>query len=387
MSLKLIIPRDPLIFRDGKPFTAVPGERAKSMLFPFPATLAGAVRTREGTKENGEFDGSQIDSLLKRYVRGPFLVELDDSQNIKKWYFPAPADALLISKKDDHKKIEEIYALSPLLIEEGISDLGDNLKLVGTKDIVKEKPMKTPPLYWNWKLIQQWLLNPADENIVGSFLEETIHGPERETRTHVSIDSKTKTAMDGALFQTSGMEFIKKKKDEKLSKASQLALALETNADFKSGLGFLGGERRVVHWKNVEDTVPTCPEKIVRKIKDDKHCRLIFVTPAYFKDGYIPTALENKYTLKVEAVALPCYQTVSGWDYKEKAPKPTRRLVPAGSVYFITFNNEKVIEKFISKFWLSSIFGEGSFEGRDGFGIALLGTWNGELQKLEVKNG
>ena len=48
MSLWLIVPRDPLIFRDGKPFTATPGERSNSLGFPFPSTLAGAVRTLVG---------------------------------------------------------------------------------------------------------------------------------------------------------------------------------------------------------------------------------------------------------------------------------------------------------------------------------------------------
>lgn len=377
MNLKLIIPRDPLIFRDGKPFTAVPGERAKSIPFPFPATLAGAVRTREGTK-NGEFDKTKIKSLLEDIsIRGPFLVELEEDKKIK-WYFPAPADALQMSKT-------EIHALTPTEFENGKSDLDNGLKLVGTKKNIKEKPMKEPPLYWSWGLVQAWLLNPDGE----LDLTKAIRGPKSETRTHVSIDSTSQTALSGALFQTSGMEFIKKHKDEKLSQAKQLALAIETSATFDDGVDSLGGERRVVHWESSTVSLPACDEKIKSQITNDQQCRLILVTPAYFENGYLPEHLKKAYNLEIEAVALPRYQTISGWDYSvldengkmKGAPKPTRRLVPAGSVYFIKFKEEADIKSFVDTFWLNSICEENSQEARDGFGIALLGTWRVEGKK------
>lgn len=391
MSLKLIIPRDPLIFRDGKPFTAVPGERAKSIPFPFPATVAGAVRTRKGTT----FDKAEIEELKKISIRGPFLVELEEDK-IKEWYFPAPADALQMSK-------EKIYSLAPIEFANGLSDLDNGLKLIGAEKVVKDKPMKEPPLYWNWELMQAWLLNP-DEKLD---LTKAIRGPKSETRTHVSIDKGTQTALSGALFQTSGMEFIKKDKDESLSQVKQLALAVETSATFGDGVDSLGGERRVVHWESSDKSLPKCEEvnddkkeNIKEKIVRDKHCRLILVTPAYFENGYLPEHLKKTYNLEMEAVALPRYQTISGWDYSvvdEKgkmigAPKPTRRLVPAGSVYFIKFNDESKIENFINEIWLNSIClaednNKKLQEQLDGFGIALLGTWNGEPRKLEMKNG
>lgn len=370
MSLKLIIPRDPLIFRDGKPFTAVPGERAKSIPFPFPATVAGTVRTREGTK-NGEFDKTKIKSLLEDItMRGPFLVEVDEDKNIK-WYFPIPADALQISKS-------EIYSLAPIEFENGLSNLENDLTLIGTKAVIKDKPMKEPPLYWNWELVQAWLLNPDGE----LDLANAIKGPESETRTHVSIDKGTQTALSGALFQTSGMEFIKRNKGETLSQVKQLALAIETSATFDEGVASLGGERRVVYLESSSTPLPTCDEEIKNQILLDKHCRLMLVTPAYFEKNYLPEQLKQAYSLEIAGVALPRYQTISGWDYEKTAPKETRRLVPAGSVYFIKFNDKSKIESFIKETWLQSICEKESQDARDGFGIALLGTWNGAVRKF-----
>jgi CRISPR-associated protein Cmr3 len=60
--------------------------------------------------------------------------------------------------------------------------------------------------------------------------------------------------------------------------------------------------------------------------------------------------------------------------------------VPTGSVYFIKFNDGTKIENFIKEIWLNSICEKDSQEARDGFGVALLGTWNGEPRKMEVKN-
>lgn len=363
MSLKLIVPRDPLIFRDGKPFTAVPGERAKSIPFPYPATVAGAVRTRKGTT----FSKTEIEELKEKSIRGPFLVELGNDK--VHWYFPASADALQMSAT-------EIHSLAPVEFGNGSSDMGNGLKLIGTKKNINEKPMKDAPLYWDWELVQAWLMNPDGK----LDMSKAIRGPESETRTHVSIDKDSQTALSGALFQTSGFEFIKK--NGKLSDATQFALAIETDEELNDSVDTLGGERRVVYWQNSTAPLPVCDEKIKTQIKNDKHCRLMLVTPAYFENGYIPKHLEETYNLEIVAVALPRYQTISGWDYEKGAPKPTRRLVPAGAVYFIEFKDAGKIDKFISDKWLHSVCEENSQDYRDGFGIVLLGTWNDVPRKF-----
>lgn len=369
MSLKLIIPRDPLIFRDGKPFTAVPGERAKSIPFPFPATLAGALRTRKGTT----FSKTEIEELKKKSIRGPFLVELGADKKVQ-WYFPAPADALQMSET-------EIHSLAPIEFDNGTSDLENGLKLIRTKKNINEKPMKNAPLYWTWELIKAWLLNPE----VKLDLKEATRGPQSETRTHVSIDKGTQIAESGALFQTSGFEFLKKSK--KLSDVTQFALAIETEERLDDDVDTLGGERRVVYWENSGEPLPEIDdikddkENLKAKIVGSNHCRLMLVTPAFFENGYLPKHLEE-YNLEIVAVALPRYQTISGWDYEKVAPKATRRLVPAGSVYFIKFNDKSKIDTFIDNTWLHSICEKDSQDQRDGFGIALLGTWDGVSRKF-----
>ena len=50
MKLWKINPRDPLIFRDGRPFHADASVKASTMAFPYPSTIAGAVRNHPWNK-------------------------------------------------------------------------------------------------------------------------------------------------------------------------------------------------------------------------------------------------------------------------------------------------------------------------------------------------
>jgi CRISPR-associated protein Cmr3 len=365
----LITPRDPLIFRDGRPFVATPGERANSLPFPFPSTVIGAVRTRAGTDAaSGRFDPDKLDSLLKKFICGPVLVELDADGGIRERYFPAAADALVV-EASDKGKIRR-YALAPIRVSADATDFGMP-HLVGRDPQVKDKPHHKAPRFWTWSMMKKWLQHAADD---GPFEPETLGMEElvRDHRTHVSIDPATQAARDGALFQTSGMEFTSKQ-------ARSLAIGLTSDADLQAGVDFLGGERRVVQWQATSHVFAdaACLDDIAQAIMADKSCRLVLATPAHFTNGHMPSYLKTEFGAEVVASAVPRYQTISGWDYSKPnggEPKPTRRLAPAGSVYFLDLTQVTDIKRFIERVWLKNISDDAQAR-RDGFGLALLGTW------------
>ncbi len=389
MSLWLLVSRDPLIFRDGKPFTANPGERAKSLAFPFPSTVAGSVRTLIGTNpKTGIFNlqPQQLEGLKKRIVRGPILVELSHTDTIQEMFFPAPMDALLVEEKGQQVFR---YALLPFRAPQGAKTDLDDLNLIGPSKHVKEKPFLHAPLFWRWTEMQKWLKGEADGPIADPDSLGII-GAERESRSHVSIQPDVQVSREGALFQTSGMEFIRVKFDQenRMMDANSLALAVEIDedADIKEGLFYLGGERRLAHWQRTQTILEKCPDTIKEKIIQQKHCRLILATPAYFEGGYLPANWTNDFGIIVQAVAVRRYQTVSGWDYETNTQKPTRRLAPAGSVYFLKFNEktkEADIRIFIDSVWLKAISDDEQARN-DGFGLALLGAWDGTVHEMEA---
>lgn len=382
MNTYTIIPRDPLIFGDGKSYSAAPGERSQSMPFPFPATLAGAVRTLAGTDaQTGKFDEAKISALKQMAVHGPILAQLDMNGSITDWLFPAPADALLVEEGGQVKR----YSLGPGSLPADSATNLDGLNLMFPNQVVRHKVSSNAPRFWRWQAMKDWL-NAASDGVVNP---DTlgIKGLTREIRTHVRIDPQTKTGQDGMLFQTSGMEFLltEQGQQKRWKQVLQLALAARTNASLNEGWGSIGGERRVARWQVSGQGFPACPVEIKQKIVQQKHCRLVLATPAVFAQGYLPAWLLQAFGAKAAVRAAACarYQTVSGWDYERKKPKPTRRLVPAGSVYFLRLEgSEADIEKFVDAVWLNPV-SDAEQDRLDGFGLALLGTWDGNLREVK----
>ena len=360
MSVWLIQPRDPLIFRDGKPFNATPGAEAKSLPFPHPSTLAGGVRTRAGMKA-GQFDSAQIDRLLQLSIRGPLLVSLAETGAVTTWYLPAPADCLIIRDKEDPSAGKRLW-VRPIEIPAGATT---NLELgvpVSTNPVVKQKPHTQAPRFWNWETMQAWLKQPHGDSSPVALSTLGISGLTGESRVHVRMNAETKTAAEGFLFQTSGLEFSTtppEKNPKVLSQFQQYALAVETDAELQPGIDFLGGERRIVTWAPSDRPFPTCPAEIRQAIIAQKHCRLLLATPALFTQGYLPTWLHEcipGLTVTFVAAALPRYQGLSGWDARKGTSKASRRLAPAGSVYFLSLKgDEQSISHFIDAAWLNPV--------------------------------
>jgi len=384
MTIWLIEPRDPVIFRDGRPFNASPGARAKTMSFPLPATIAGAARTCAGQGANGRFDADRIDELLDKRIRGPLLVELREDGSVKDWLFPAPADALLLKHDPYNRKQARIVPLTVVDAPPGAtSNLPEGLALVGSTELANAKPHPRAPAFWHWDRYLAWLSEPAVQDVELDCFGHA--GPVRESRMHVSIRGDTQTAEDGALFKTSGLEFVHTPKEADVShpllaEAQMLGLVVETNASLREGLDFLGGERRVVRWRSGPDRLPECSAQLRQAIMTSRHCRLILATPALFARGYLPDKAKlsrSGVTVIVQAVVNHRYQVVSGWDYVSSRPKPARRLVPAGSVYFVKLEgDDNAIGQFVNDVWLQAI-SDDEQDCRNGFGLALLGTWGG----------
>ncbi len=383
MSVWLVEPRDPIIFRDGRPFNPTPGARAKSLPFPYPSTLAGAVRTRAAQDEKGVFDTSRIDELLQIRIRGPILVEMDQPD---RWYFPAPADCLVMQiEGENDEKLGECLWVHPMGKEESEwTNLDDGLELVSIVPVKKNKPHPNAPRFWKWEKLTAWLENPVNVQQPVNLDELGIPGLTAESRLHVKIKASEHTAEREMLFETSGLEFVTVTE----KKSNFYALAVETEATLTEGADFLGGERRVVNWSKGEK-FPACPDEITRRIKKEKACRLLLATPAIFENGYLPRWLETctaGVTVQVRAAAVPRYQAVSGWDYKNRRPKASRRLAPAGSVYFLELTgDDAAIEQFVENIWLHNI-SDADQDQRDGFGLALLGTWDGNIEPLKLED-
>lgn len=401
-TIWILEPRDSLIARDGRPFDPVPGARSRTLEFPFPSTLVGALRTRAGRNSEGAFDDALLATVKDIAVRGAMLVRLDADGQIEEMLAPAPLDALLFEAKqtttndtDDPLAAASLQRLVPLKLPPGAMTnmprtTSDELAPVGLERSDPRKPHARPPRFWRWEKLEAWLTSPRSL----ASIKVSGYGYPRlpqDARTHVSINPASLTSNEGALFQTRGLEFTS---EDARRERFALALVVENmnGLTVAEGIAPLGGERRLTLWRaaQTENAVPLrCPDEIRRRIKDDKACRVMLLTPAHFVDGCLPReALKPRHgvTPEICAARLERAQVISGWDFERRAPKGTRRLAPAGSVFYwrLTLDEKADLDAWIDATWMRALSDEAQ-DSRDGFGLAALGTWDGELRDIEVE--
>jgi CRISPR-associated protein Cmr3 len=392
MKTWILEPRDPVIVRDGRPFSAAPGARAATLPFPFPSTIVGATRTRAGRGANGIFDQTKIADVKKLAARGPLLVQLDAVGNITEWFVSAPADMLLLEADAGIDQIV-IRQLKPIELGKGLASRPYGWMLVGMSATSgHRKPHARAPRFWRWTQSKKWLISPQDQTL--TLRELGLTGLMQDSRTHVKVEPGSQTAEDGALFQTRGLEFSYLETNERLGQARRLALAVISDADVRDGVDFLGGEQRMSAWR--EATVASgqenlllsgCPKEVLSTIQANEwHCRLVLLTPAFFNKGAQPSWLVESpkdVAVEIKAAAMNRYQVVSGWDLEQGHPKPTRRLTPAGTVFFLKLTGEKEkITTWANYLWMKCMSDEET-DRRDGFGLAVMGNWDGNVEELK----
>jgi CRISPR-associated protein Cmr3 len=397
MTVWIIEPRDPLIVRDGRPFGPTPGARASSLTFPFPSTITGGVRTRAGLDSTGSFDLSLIPMVKDIGVRGPLLVELDDNGEIETWLCPSPSDALMLESTPPDETRAICKRLVPLEIPSGArTDLDGDLSLVGLVKPDPRKPHAKAPRFWYWDRFKEWLLRSGESTDDHAVILSELghHGPQPESRTHISIQPEAQVAMEGALFQTRGLEFsrieYRPEGDVHFRRRMALAAGVDDAASgaekIRSGLAPLGGERRLVNWLPSRTQLPECPNELRESIVRERHCRVVLLTPAHFKGGSRPAWIvspQKNVSPHLRALAIGRPQVVSGWDFERPGPKPTRRLAPAGTTLFLQLDgSDESIADWIDAIWMQCV-SDDEQDRHDGFGLSVLGAWDGGYRRME----
>ncbi|VVB63952.1 CRISPR-associated protein (Cas_Cmr3) [uncultured archaeon] len=404
-----IAPHDPIIARDGRPFNA--GNRMKGLDWPYPSVLAGSLRTMLGKMRDGNFDKNTILALKKIIVFGPLPL------NQNKIYFPAPKDLLV---KEENKKRECCaYAIRPMSRplnnqeDEGCNLPSSDLRPSMLPDSVKDefKPAKIPA-FWSLDIMINWLLNAKGEYFSSPPDPEDIKGrsdflnlPQKEPRIHVMIDPDLGSSKDSMLFETIGLNLCVKGEDEGI----RLAAKIEAEGEFGDlavkidCLNTFAGERRLAKWKaGIIQDEWKCPKNIICGLKGKSKVRMVLATPAIFSDGWKPGWIDGwpkdkepdnwpkGLKLKLVSACTDRWKPISGWclEKGKQGPKPIRRLVPAGSVYFFEIM-EGDAALLAESLWLRSIC-DVEQDRQDGFGLALWGIWDyakdetKEEQKQEV---
>lgn len=395
--------RDPLVSRDGRPFGLNQGQRMRGLPWLLPSVVAGSLRTAlvKGDPQL-DFSNDMPQRLLALSVAGVFPVVG------KQIYLPVPADAVA-EPSEDGRGIKTVHRVKPQEVANGGCDFPYNAALQPVMlDIEQSKSDFKPaaiPAWWPVSEFAKWMTCKKID-LSCHFLNH----PNQETRDHVCIESATGAAEESKLFATTGLALsslpryrtnhfigVAEKRD---NEAIQLAVRVRSNQDDFDHLDQmnlwhpLGGERRMALWQSMsQDTHWACPEEVQQSLTNAVNVRMAIVTPAVFGSGWKPGWLNDQLEgtppgsntlLKLVAVCNGRWKAISGWSLQkinhrgtldsngQPGPKPIRRMVPAGSVYF--FKTIGGNAGSLAARWLEPVSDDPQ-ESRDGFGLAAWGTW------------
>lgn len=409
-----ISPRDPIIIRDGRPFGAGSegANRARSLDWLYPSTAAGALRTLVGKiwaecNTKGRHNPFHSDEFLSRIkqinIRGPL---------------PVADGTLYVSRPLDFWEYESGYRATlrpkPLLESEGCDLPNKNLWPLSVPS--SEKPGRMSP-FWSVDTINGWLAQDIKEDFSPGMV---LHKFKKDERVHVRIDPITGMADDSQLFITQGLAIpdidfrpqnvaTGQVDENRAIKSTKIALLVETT-DNELGsllpkidvLHPLGGERRLARF-HTRDPIDAwkCPLAVQEVLGNARGVRMLLATPGVFRNGWLPGWIDSgtlegtppgaeNVLLRLRGGSTRRWQALSGWS-KEKGkrgPKPIKRVVSAGSVYFF-----EVVEgsaRGLANLWLRSVSDINSDEEdafdreqdlNDGFGLALWGIWQMDTGK------
>lgn len=364
----------PLLWRDGRPFSAADGieTAARSLPLPLPSTIAGFVRTQIGRAEGKDWSHEQLQNLHSLQVCGPLLARAGEI------LLPAPRDGVIYEDDSGHLRMMQLKPFSP---PQGAGcDLPEDLQpLEVSQDVKPESGYHL----WTATDIERWLLG---EQFVP---DQKISGLPTETRVHVAMDSTTGKGKDGQLYSVAYRALETGQGVEDYQHCTLRARLSLPNGKNPEKIGYLGGENRpaaVEAKEALSEYWFDCPQSIkVRfaSLGEKSRVRLVLATPAIFEHGWRPGWLDKfgeqhlprglgKVKLKLVAAAVGRREAVSGWNLRENQPKAVRWIVPAGSVYF--FEVESGNPSDLLESWLRPV-SDIEQDRKDGFGLAMWGVW------------
>lgn len=380
-----ITPLDTLFFRDGRPFSMGDDTWADGIFPPLPSTIYGTMRSAyiacKGSLEKFREGAMRCQIGTHDNEHGNFRIKGIFIQSGNDVFFPLPRDLV----KDEHHENTD------------------------SKNRAYNMGMKTPENLFFTNSITPNLVFPKNtenaESVDGGFIDEITIGKYLNAQANdfgyshvhefVSVEPKigikrsnvTHTAEEGHLYRV-GMNRLAQINSDKSINEVSILVDYDGLDDFSdNGMVRPGGEAKSAVIKKVNTfKIPELSRESKARIDEDKKFKLYFATPAIFKYGWLPDGMDSKTLiwekngcrLKLLTAAIGKPVMVGGWDMAKNKPKPMRRAVPAGSVYYFEIlagDADSVVNTFhYPKDKNPKDKNISDFGAQEGFGLCLVGV-------------
>ena len=358
MTLHLFIePIDVWMFRDGRPFNKGSDHRASSVFPPLPTVMQGVIRSHY-IALHGDIQSylhrqlPEVERLIGKpgekapesfKLHGPFIATMKNGKLMR--YTPLPQDAY--QDGDEYRCL----TMTKPVESNVVTDLDGQLQILW-KDKSATPAKEKGEVWLDEGALSEYL---RDRCLPVNRTVESCGLFERESRFGIERDDNTRSTRQHALYEA---EFIRTRE------GIGLYVEVEGLGDWPdSGVIGIGGEGRAGRYTKIK-TPPPSPKlepPIPGKFK------IVFLTPAYLSDGWQPEGCDwSRHfdgTVKCVAAAVARPLVLGGYDMASKQHKPSRRYVPAGSVYF--FEGQTMLKR-------DAITDDGAGIG---FGQFIIGEW------------
>ncbi len=379
-----IKPMDTLFFKDSKPFITGLDNWSDGKFPPYPFTLYGALRTSflyisEDFRRNSGIVDSEGDPTKDLVIK---KVLYKDTSSDGVYLLPSPYDCVFDEYKA--KSSEERVHLHPVNLRKNAFYTNVNFDyFVGEKlkDYSKKRRFKhVPSCYLDTASYNKYLNNKISSS---SHLSQSRY-LKTECKVVISVSNETKSAEEGRLYRVG------------LNRLDDFSIMVEYEGiseklSNKLSVMRLGGEgktAKVVHVTKANKQLAIKPPKFDPK---NRHFKLILSTPSYFSQGWLPSWIDSstmegelpikgdeKIRVKLISTALGKPQNVSGFDLRMGRPKPMKRFVPAGSIYYFEVLNDSFKWDDVLKLHGASItdsYGDYNYE-KAGVGLCYVGKYS-----------
>ncbi len=389
--------RDGWFVKDGRGWYTAGAGRAYGHLWPPPSTVLGALRGvygRQQEKVGGRAlrpeDWLALAPQVQLEFALPLRAGLGSTPSAADRLWPRPLDALYQENVDTVTPLRPVRpTIATMGCDDGRADSAAREALWWPRVTDPNKPERLRA-WWTEDEFSAWLRDAqvAKPERAGAGVEP--YEPVERIDVHVTINPATLTAADGQLFSHPVRETVGWGDGWQHEFVLAARFEAPDDAVYNGAVATLGGKRRLARLEPPGADWVDPPAGLVDALVDKRHLRVFVVTPAEFDQGWLPDGLGAAGAEYRGDLGLPGLRDVtlraafvgralgiSGWDMAAGkpgaggAPKATRRLVPAGSVYFLELAEALTAEQ-ARGLWLAAWGGSQD----EGYGRVVPGVWN-----------
>lgn len=302
---------DNLYFGDGRPFTMGDDSWAYSIFPPHPSTVYGMLRSVYYIHNNCT-SREEIDKATQKFKILYYGLEKYNNQNkTGERLFPLPKD-YVVTKNDgamplELKKNDNLtsnYNLSHKLLFNGGKATNEPNHYIAEKQFIAY-------------LKGESITESVDLNKF-TMLEPEI-GINRNIHSHIT-ENLYRIPFIGLCADSNGETIIN-------------MLVGHEGIDLpENSINRFGGEGKIVHYESFYTDNAYGIEELNGDFKDNTDIiKMHIATSGIFEQGWRPNVLND---VEIIAAAIGTPHSIGGWDFVERKPKPMRKAVPAGSVYY-----------------------------------------------------